>query len=223
MIDFAEARYLMVEGQVRTFDVTDASLLAAMLEVPRERFVPLDKQAFAYSDRDLPVLDSKPSNRTRCLLKPMVLAKLIQSAEVGEESHVLDVGCATGYSAAVLARLARDVVAVEEDAELATMARQVIAALKLTNVDVVTAALTEGLPARAPYDVIVLNGSIELPPKTLFGQLKDGGRLVGVFGRSPIGKAMVYRAEAGHVTGYPTFEAVAPLLPGFAKPPGFVF
>ena len=116
MIDFAAARRMMVDGQVRTSDVTDLRLIAAMLEVPRERFVPAAKAALAYLDLDLPVKEGEAGAPVRRLLKPMVLAKLIQAAEIGAGDHVLDVGCATGYSSAVLARLAGSVVALEQDA-----------------------------------------------------------------------------------------------------------
>jgi protein-L-isoaspartate(D-aspartate) O-methyltransferase len=223
VIDFAEARRMMVEGQLRTYDVTDLRVLAAALEIPRERFVPSSKQALAYVDRDIAVVPSGIGRVTRWLLKPMVLGKLIQSAEIRKDDHVLDVGCGTGYSSAWLAKLAADVVALEEDEDLARIAGRTLAALGLTNIDVVSGPLTQGLPARGPYDAILLNGSTEIVPSLLFQQLKDGGRLAGVVGRSPIGKATVYRAEGGHVTGYPVFDAVAPLLPGFEKPIEFVF
>jgi len=226
MTDFAEARRMMVEGQVRTCDVTDLRVLAAMRDVPRERFVPADRQAVAYLDRDIEVpRQTKPGTGKgpRCLLKPAVLAKLIQSAQVDESSRVLDVGCATGYSSAVLSRLASDVVALEEDRELAALANETLAALGCRNVTVVTGALARGAPAYAPFDVILLNGSTETVPEELIRQLKDGGRLACVLGHSPMGKATVYRSASGHATGQPVFDAAAPLLPGFAKPAEFVF
>jgi protein-L-isoaspartate(D-aspartate) O-methyltransferase len=159
----------------------------------------------------------------RRLLKPMVLAKLIQAAAVSEDDHVLDVGCASGYSAAVLARLARSVVAVEEDSSLAGRAAESLAAAGASNVTVVSGPLTQGWPAEAPYDVILLNGATEIAPETLFRQLKDGGRLVGIVGRSPTGRAMLYRAIGGDVSGWPIFDAAAPVLPGCEAPAAFVF
>ncbi len=223
MIDFAAARRMMVDGQVRTSDVTDPRLIAAMLDIPRERFVPETQADLAYLDFDVPATRATAGDAVRRLLKPMVLAKLIQAAEVDDDDHVLDVGCATGYSSAVLARLARAVVALEEDAALARLAAENLQAVGASNVRVVTGPLTQGWPAEAPYDVIFLNGAIEIEPQALFRQLKDGGRLVAVKGRPPAGHAMLYRSINGDVSGWPIFDAAAPLLPGFAAPPAFVF
>jgi protein-L-isoaspartate(D-aspartate) O-methyltransferase len=153
----------------------------------------------------------------------MVLAKLIQAAAVTEHDRVLDVGCASGYSSAVLARLAASVVAVEEDAALARRAAETLTALGVRNATLVSGALTQGWPAEAPYDVILLGGATEIVPEALFGQLKDAGRLVGVFGRAPAGRAMLYRSVGGDVSGWPIFDAAAPVLPGFAAQPAFVF
>jgi protein-L-isoaspartate(D-aspartate) O-methyltransferase len=151
----------------------------------------------------------------------MVLAKLIQAAAVKPAERVLDVGCATGYSSSVLARLAGAVVALEQDQSLARVATAQLASA--SNVTVVTRPLTQGWPAQAPYDVIFLNGATEIMPAELAGQLEDGGRLVAIVGRPPTSRAMVYRRVAGDVSGWPAFDAVAPLLPGFAEPPAFVF
>ncbi|MEA2905542.1 MAG: protein-L-isoaspartate(D-aspartate) O-methyltransferase [Alphaproteobacteria bacterium] len=219
MIDFATARRTMVDCQVRPSDVTDLRLIAAMLEVPRERFLPEGKAALAYLDLDVPVTP----DGARRLLKPMVLAKLIQTAEIRDGDHVLDVGCASGYASAVLARLARSVVALEEDAALARRAEENLRALGAGNVTAVTGPLVEGWPARAPYDVILLDGAAEVLPKALCRQLKDGGRLVGVVGRAPVSKAMLYRAVGQEVSGRPIFDAPGPLLPGFAQAAAFVF
>jgi protein-L-isoaspartate(D-aspartate) O-methyltransferase len=224
MIDFAEARRMMVDGQVRTSDVTDLRVLAAMLDVPRERFVPPDKQALAYLDLDVPVLPGVGGRRPRCLLKPMVLAKLVQAADIRGTDHILDVGCATGYASAVLARLGQSVVALEEDAQLARAAKLALAEAGARNVTVVTGPLPQGAPDRAPYDVIMLDGASEVAPQMLLAQLNDGGRLVCVLSQGPIGKATIYRRSgAGHVGAQPLFDAAAPLLPGFAKPAEFVF
>jgi protein-L-isoaspartate(D-aspartate) O-methyltransferase len=209
MVDYAQARRMMVDGQVRTADVTDLRILAAMQEVPRERFAP-GSEAIAYLDVDLPV-----ANR-RALLKPMVFAKLLQAAEIGPDDSVLDVGCATGYSAAVIARLAGRVVALDEKADATMLAGA-------PNVTVVSGALTAGYEKAAPYDVIMLEGSAEVVPPALFGQLKEGGRLLAVVGAMPMGKATIYRMSGGHVSAHELFDAAAPALAGFAKPPVFVF
>lgn len=217
MFDSAAARRMMVEGQVRTADVHNPDLIAAMLEVPRERFVPNAVAELAYADCDLQIA------KGRTLLKPMVFAKLIQAAMVGGDDHVLDVGCGLGYSSAVLARLAGSVVALEEDADLARHARQAIAANGAANVDVVNGPLTAGWPAAAPYDVILLEGATEVTPEALARQLKPNGRLACIFGRTPPSKAMIFRLAEDRLVGWPVFDATASLLPGFIAPPAFVF
>jgi protein-L-isoaspartate(D-aspartate) O-methyltransferase len=217
MFDTANARRLMVEGQVRTADVTDVRVLDAMSTLPRERFLPPALAQLAYVDGDIPVA------RGRSLLKPMVLAKLVQAARIGSDDRVLDVGCATGYSSALLARLAGLVIALEEDASLAGLAREALAAVGARNVEVVTGPLITGWPAGGPYDVILLNGSTEITPEALGAQLKANGQLLGIHGSSPASKAMIYYRTEGHLLGRPIFDATARLLPGFAAPLQFVF
>lgn len=221
MTDFAALRRMMVDGQVRTADVTDQRLQSAMLSVPRERFVPAEKASLAYLDLD--VLVSEPGVPERRLLKPMVLAKLLQTAGVRETDHVLDVGCATGYSTALLARLAATVTGVEENPGIARRAAEALAAAGVDNAKIVTGPLVQGYPGDAPYDLIVLEGSSEIEPEMLLDQLKDGGRLVCVLGRSPVGKATLYRRIGGELSGRPVFDAAAPLLSGYVKPAEFVF
>ena len=221
MTDFAAARRMMVDGQVRTADVTDPRLLAAMLELPRERFFPDDKASLAYLDRDVAV--SAPGQPVRRLLKPMVLAKLIQAAAIADTDHVLDVGCGTGYSTALLTHLAASVVGLEEDPSLARQAADALSWAGLPIAKIVTGALARGWAGEGPYDVILLQGSAELVPVALFDQLKNGGRLVCVLGRGPAGKAMLYRRSGGDLSGRPVFDAAAALLPGFAQPQEFVF
>ncbi len=221
MIDFAAARRMMVDGQVRTADVTDPRLLAAMLDVPRERFFPEDKVSLAYLDLDVAV--SETGLPVRRLLKPMVLAKLIQAAGLGETDRVLDVGCATGYSTAVLARLAHSVVGLEEEASLARQASAMLAEAGVTNARIVTGPLDRGCPAEGPYDLILLEGATETVPAALLDQLKSGGRLACVLGRGQSGKAMIYSRTGSDLSGRAVFDAAAPLLPGFAKPQEFVF
>jgi protein-L-isoaspartate(D-aspartate) O-methyltransferase len=218
MVDFAQARRTMVDCQIRTSDVTDLRVVAAFLEVARERFVPAARKAIAYLDRDVPVNDT-----SRALLKPMVLAKLVQAAEIGETDRVLDVGCATGYSSAVLGKLAASVVALEEDATLAATATEALTASGARNVAVVSGPLLAGWPAEGPYDVILMQGATEIGPDSLLGQLNEGGRLLAVLGSGPMGKATIWRMAATGATPQPLFDAAAPLLPGFIKPPAFVF
>src|SRR5262245_31454563 len=170
-MDTTRARRTMVDNQVRPADVTDHRIIAALLDVPRERFVAPSRQAVAYLDIDVPAADGSP----RVLLKPIVFGKLLQAAGVKETDRVLDVGCATGYSAAVLARLAAQVVALEEDATLARAATANLAGV--SNVTVATGPLTAGCTQGGPYDVIVLEGRSEVAPEPLCAQLADNGRL----------------------------------------------
>jgi protein-L-isoaspartate(D-aspartate) O-methyltransferase len=220
MVDFAQARRTMVDCQVRTSDVTDLRVIAALLDVPRERFVPAASRAITYLDRDVPVNESGAS---RVLIKPMVFGRLLQAAAVAETDRVLDVGCATGYSSAVLGKLAASVVALEEDAALAGRAADALAASGAGNVTLASGALAAGWRDGAPYDVIMLQGACEVVPDSLLGQLKEGGRLLAVVGSGPMGKATIYRMTGKHATAQPLFDAAAPLLPGFAKPAAFVF
>ncbi|MCC6890124.1 MAG: protein-L-isoaspartate O-methyltransferase [Hyphomicrobiales bacterium] len=220
MLDFSTARRMMVDGQVRTSDVTDPRIIAAMLDLPRERFVPAQKASLAYLDCDLAVTEGSAPRR---LIKPMVLAKLLQAADIGPNDRALDVGCATGYSSALLARLAARVVALESDATLARQARDNLAAVGASNIEVATGTLTDGWPAAAPYDVILLNGAAERVPERLLRQLAEGGRLVAVVGRPPASRAVRYVAAGGCASSVPVFDAVAAPLPGFVEPPAFVF
>ncbi len=219
MTDYAAARRNMVDGQVRTADVTDLRIISAMLEVPRERFVPPQAAALAYLDLGLPVGGAGPVARS--LLKPMVLAKLIQAAELEPADKALIIGCATGYTAAILARIAAQVVALEEDDKLAQGAQSALAAL--SNVGVVKGALAGGWAPAAPYDAILIEGAVELLPPALSRQLTDRGRLVCVLGASPGATAMLYRRSGNELGGRPIFDAAATVLPGFTKTPIFAF
>jgi protein-L-isoaspartate(D-aspartate) O-methyltransferase len=221
MPDFAALRRAMVDGQVRTANVTDLRVLAAMLDVPRERFVPPDRVGLAYLDLDIPV--SAPERPLRRLLKPMVLGKFLQAAQIRDSDRVLDIGATTGYSSAVLACLAASVIALEEDVELAQTASETLAALGAANTSVVSGPLRAGWPEGGPYDLIVLEGASEIVPHHLQGQLKEGGRLICILRRGAAGHAMLYRAQAGELSGRPIFDAVAEILPGFEQTPEFVF
>ena len=215
MTDFAAARRHMVDGQVRTADVTDLRIISAMQEVPRERFAPPEAVGLAYLDLALPV------GGGRCLVKPMVLAKLIQALDLEPTDRVLVVGCATGYTASVLARIAGQVVALEQDEKLAQAAQAALAAQP--NVTVARGALVEGFASGAPYDAILIDGAVEFVPDALRRQLKDGGRLACVLGVPPHATARLYRRSGDELGDRAIFDAAATLLPGFAKTPVFAF
>ena len=217
---FSTARLKMVDGQVRTSDVTDRRVLDAMLTVPREAFVPASRQAVAYLDLDL---DVSEGGVKRFLIKPQLTGKLLQAAEIGEDDNVLVVGCATGYLAALTAKLARRVTATECDSALAKKANDAFAALGLANVTCKAAACTEGDAAAGPYDVIVLNGATEVTPAGLLGQLKEGGRLLGVSAESRPPRAMIVTHTHGEFGHRALFDAAAPVLPGLERAAAFVF
>jgi protein-L-isoaspartate(D-aspartate) O-methyltransferase len=217
MFDAAAARRHMVDGQIRTADVTNLNLIAAMEAVPRELFVSPEMASQAYRDGDLSL------GHGRALMRPIVLGKLLQATMVAAGDRVLDVGCGTGYSSAVLAHMGAAVIALEEDADLARRAEAALAAAGAGQVKVVRGPLTAGWPPAAPYDLILLDGAVEVAPDALGRQLSPSGRLAAVFGRGPAAKAMIYRQIEGELVGRPIFDAAAPLLPGFAAPPAFVF
>lgn len=221
MSGFSTARLKMVDGQVRTTDVTDRRILDAMLMVPREAFVPASRQALAYLDLDLDV--SEGGAAKRFLIKPALTGKLLQAAEIGENDNVLVVGCATGYLAALVAKLARQVTATETDSALAAKAKDAFAAIGLSNVTCKAAACADGDSSAAPYDVIVLNGATEVTPDRLFGQLREGGRLVGVSAESRPSRAMIVTRSHGEFGYRPLFDAAAPVLPGLERAAAFVF
>lgn len=220
MSGFSTARQKMVDCQVRPSDVTDSRILDAMMDMPREAFVPAAQQPLAYLDLDL---DVGGGGTRRCLLKAALTAKLLQAAEIKSTDNVLVVGSASGYAAALVAKIAARVTATESDSALASKAAATLGGLGLSNVTVRTAAAADGAPDSALYDVIVLNGATEIVPERLFGQLAEGGRLVGVFATTRPSRAMAIthsRGDFGHRT---LFDAAAPVLPGMERLAEFVF
>ena len=221
MSDFATARQKMVDGQVRPTDVTDIRILDAMLAVPREAFMPANQQALAYLDLDLVVSEGAPAKRF--MIKPVVTAKMLQAAGVRGTDKVLVVGTATGYTAAIVAKLSGQVTATEPDSAQAAKVRDVLAQLGLSNVTFSPTAAADGDPAGAPFDVIVLDGATEVMPERLCRQLKEGGRLVGVFGMTKPPRAMLVTNSHGDFGSRGLFDATVPVLPGFERLPAFVF
>ena len=218
---FSTARQKMVDSQVRTNDVTDHRIIDAMIAVPREAFVPDELRAIAYLDRDLDVGGS--GEGPRYLLAPQLTGKLLQAAEITAVDNVLIVGCATGYLAALAAPLGAKVAATESDAALVARAQGILAELGLGSVTVKAAGSAEGDPAGAPFDVIILNGATEIAPESLFGQLAEGGRLLGVFAKTHPARAMIVTRSHGDFGNRVLFDAAAPVLPGLERVPEFVF
>ena len=222
MSGFATARQKMVDGQVRPSDVTDSRILDAMLAVPREAFVPEDKRGLTYLDLDLDISASGATRRF--LIKPRVIAKMLQAAEITDSDNVLVAGCASGYTAALAAMLAARVAATEPSAEEASKAAAVLAELGFTNVTFRPASAAEGDPGNGPYDVIILDGATEVTPDRLFQQLRDGGRLVGVFAATRPPRAVIVTRSHGSDFGHRgLFDATVPVLPGLERLPAFVF
>jgi protein-L-isoaspartate(D-aspartate) O-methyltransferase len=221
MSGFSTARQNMVDCQVRPRDVTDIRIIDAMTEVPREAFVPQNRRPLAYLDLDLDV--SGGAAVKRFLIAPEVTARMLQAAEIKDTDSVLVVGCATGYTAALVAKFAGRVTATESDSSLATQARSALAGLGLANVTVRDAAAADGDSADAPYDVIFLNGATEIAPEGLFHQLKEGGRLVGVFATTQPPRAVIVTHSHDDFGHRALFDASAPVLPGLERVPAFVF
>ncbi|MBX3574874.1 MAG: protein-L-isoaspartate O-methyltransferase [Mesorhizobium sp.] len=217
MADFSGLRTKMVDGQVRTTDVTSLPLLDALLSVPREEFVPAARKSLAYIDEDLEIAPG------RYLMEPSPFARIVQLADIQPGDFVLDVGAGTGYSAAVLSKLAGSVVALEQDPTLAAKAQSVLASLGYDTVAVVEGPLSAGYPAQAPYDVILLEGAVESIPQALFDQLKDGGRLLAVEGHGNSADVRVYVKQGSSVSARRAFNAAVKPLPGFNIVPTFEF
>ncbi len=220
--DFTAKRTRMVDCQIRTTNVMDWAVLSAFGEVPREAFVPASLRDMAYLDEDLRVSGAKSEN-PRYLMEPSPLAKLLQLAEIGENDLVLDIGCATGYSSAIISRIAGSVIAIESDDDLAARATETLADLGYDNVAVVSCPLEDGLESEAPYDVIVLGGSVERVPDKLLDQLRDGGRLVAVIGDGNAAQARLFVKHDGIISSRMAFNAAIRPLPGFRNEPVFEF
>jgi len=218
MIDFAAARLTMVESQLRPNKVTDEGVLDAFLAVPRERFVPPALASTAYVDDDLPL------GGGRFLMQPMVLARLIQLAQIGPGDAVLEIGAGAGYGTAIAARLAGSVVGIECDAKLAASAAARLTELALGNAAVIEGPLAQGYRARAPYQVVLFEGRVAHIPDAIAAQVAEGGRIVAVLGDpGGMGRAALLTRSSGVLSQRPVFDAAVPALPGLERAPSFVF
>lgn len=217
MPDYVARREAMVDTQVRPSDVTRLPIIEALLSVPREAYVPANLRDAAYIGENLPLAPG------RTLLEPRSFAKMLEAVDIGPGDLVLDLGAGFGYSSAVMARMADAVIAVEEDAGMASEAEAALAEHGADNVAVERAALTEGAPQHGPYDVIVVEGAVEHLPEAILAQLKEGGRIVALFSEGSLGVARIGYKVEGAVTWRFLFNAGAPVLPGFAREPAFEF
>ena len=217
MVDYAQARETMVDRQVRPADVTLYPIIAAMLEVPRERFVPEALRPVAYLGEHVPLAPG------RVLLDPRVFAKLLDALNIGPDDLVLDVGCGYGYSTAVLARMAEAVVAVEAEPGMAAEAEALLSAEGVDTAVVVAGPLEAGVPAHGPYDAMIVEGAVEVMPPALEAQLKPGGRVAAIFVDGARGQARLGLRTDNGIAWRRIFDATAPVLPGFAAAKAFEF
>jgi protein-L-isoaspartate(D-aspartate) O-methyltransferase len=215
MSDFLTRRTMMVDTQVRPSDVTKFPIIDAMLRVPREAFVPNGLREVAYVGENVEI------GPARVVLEPRTLAKMLDALDIGQGDLVLDVGCGLGYSTAVMARLAEAVVAVEETDGFAAEAEATLAREGVDNAAVTAGPLSAGAAKHGPYDVIAIQGGVEVVPQAILDQLKDGGRIGALFMQGALGQVRIGFKEADRMTWRFSFNAAAPVLPGFAAPRGF--
>jgi protein-L-isoaspartate(D-aspartate) O-methyltransferase len=219
-MDYATARRHMVDCQILPNKVTDQRIIDAMASLPREYFVPENRRGTSYVDEAVSV------GENRYLMEPMVTARLLQHAEPHEDSLALIVGCATGYTAAVLAGMISTTVVVESNKAMAELASQTLSDLGIDNVAVMEGSLADGYPKQAPYDLIVFDGAVPEVPQTIIDQLAEGGRLVAIVGGGDsrhLGHVVVMTRFHGAVSSSEVFQAGTPMLPDFEQPAGFTF
>src|SRR4051812_26002826 len=222
MLDFAQARRTMVDSQLRTFDITDRAVLAAMGEVARERFMPPGREELAYIDQNVCVWAGQGGADARFTLAPMVLARMIQALQIEPGQRVLDVAAGLGYASAVLARLGAKPVALESSEALVQAATERLAP-EAAGIPVRQGPIDRGCPEDPPFDAILINGAVAQRPEALLRQLRDGGRLACLTGGDRAGKAVLF-VRSGDAFGLRTlFDAAAPELREFCPDLGFVF
>jgi len=215
MTDYAARRTMMVDTQVRPSDVTKFPIIDAMLSVPREAYVPASLREAAYMGENVSLRGD------RVLLEPRTLAKMLDALDVGSDDLVLDIGCGLGYSSAVIAQMAEAVIAVEEDEEMAREADTILIEHAVDNVVLHTGPLAEGAADHGPYDAIMLQGAVSRLPEALLGQLKEGGRIACLFAEDVLGVVRIGYKIDGRMTWRDSFNAGAPVLPGFEKRAAF--
>lgn len=213
-----QARFNMIEQQIRPWDVLDTSVLALLSAVRREDFIPAEHKAQAFMDLEIPL------GQGRALLAPRVEARMVQDLNLSKRDTVLLVGAATGYVAALLAHKAQRVIGLEADPQLAAQARTNLRNAAVNNAEIVQGDGSAGLPSQAPYDAILLTGSVAQVPQALLDQLKIGGRLLAITGQEPVMQATLHtRVSDKQFSSQALFDTLAPRLPGFAEPSRFQF
>ena len=217
MADFAQRRRTMVDTQIRPSDVTSFTVIDAMLTVPREAFVPSGARDLAYVGGPIPL------TAQRQLMEPRTIAKMLETLDVTPSDLVLEIAPGTGYTTALLARMAEAVVAVEEDADLARDAEAALSAQEVDNAALLTGPLAEGSARNGPYDAVVAFAGVEQVPDAILDQVKEGGRILALFMDGALGEVRMGVKTHGVISWHMEFNATAPVLPGFARTPGFVF
>lgn len=210
MTEFSTRRTMMVDTQVRPNDVTKFPIIAAMLEVPRENFVPPARREAAYVGENVDL------GNGRVVLEPRSFAKLLDALDIQPTHRVLHIGCGFGYGTAVMARMADKVVGVEDDAARAAAGAAALATFGAANAEIVTGTLAAGAADKGPFDIILIEGAVETVPAAITAQLKDGGRIGALFMENALGVARIGYKSDGVASWQFAFNASAPVLQGFA-------
>ena len=215
MTDYKTRRKIMVDTQIRPSDVTKFPIIDAFLSIPREKFVPDGKREAAYIGENFQI------GQSRVILDPRTLAKLLDALDINNDELVLDIGSGLGYSAAVVSQIAEVVIAVEDDSNLASEAEEILSEIGADNVVFQVGKLEDGAPEHGPYDVIILQGGVEEIPGLILKQLKNGGRIGAIFVEEGLGTAKIGFKLHDKITWRYSFNAAAPILPGFFKQKDF--
>lgn len=217
-MDFAATRRTMVDCQILPSRVTDPRLIDAMMELPRELFVPDARKSLAYVDEAIDLGDG------RYLMEPMVSARLLQTLDLKPGDVALSIGCGSGYNVALLGKIVDTVVAVEADGRMVKKAEAILSDLGIDNVAVMEGPLNAGAPKQAPYDVIFFDGAVDAVPEAISQQLAEDGRLVAMI-KKPGGLCCAHYMQCNHgvVSGRDVFDASTPELPGFQREQAFQF
>lgn len=223
MGDFQQTRRQMVDCQIRPNDITDLDIIDAFSTLPREEFVPQSKKEIAYIDKDLMIADSDAPGEARFLMQATPFAKMVAAAAIKPSDLVLCVACGCGYGAAIIAKLADSVVAIDDNQDLVDWASETANELGIDNLAIIHGNLDKGCPSEAPFDVILIEGAIEGQPDSLFGQLREGGRLVVVRGEGLSSEICVYLKRGDDISVIKSGNVSVPQLTVFSEREEFIF